>query len=69
MVEVRRQGCSHLGEGDGAARIAQTLPAHLRVGEGEGEISRDALFAHTGLGILVLTGERCPDLMAHELRY
>ena len=41
--------CVHLGEGDGAARIAQTLPAHLRVGECEREIGRDALFAHARL--------------------
>ena len=45
MVEVRRQGRSHLGEGDGAARIAQALPALLGVGECKHKVGGDALLA------------------------
>ena len=42
---------TRLRECDCAARAAQTLPAHLRVGEGECEVGRDALLAHTGFDV------------------
>ena len=56
-----------LGECDCAARVAQALPSHLRVGECEREVGRYALLAHTRLDVLVLLAERGPNRVSHEL--